>query len=249
MEWSAPGIVIDVRPFGEGDAIATVMTEEHGAHRGLARGAQSRLRAALWQPGNLVQLRWMGRLTDQLGTFTAELLHASASMVLDDPLALSMLTSVCAVAEGALPERQAQPRIFDGLLHLLARLPQGTAQLAALVRWEAVVLADLGYGLSLGACAVTGATGGLNYVSPKSGCAVSEAGAGIWKSRLLPLPSLLCDEDEIGAPQGWADGLRVTGHFLSRDVFGLQHKQLPAARLALHDRVVGLLAGTAEDAS
>ena len=38
MDWDAPAIVLDARPFGEGDAIATVMTEEHGLHRGLARG-------------------------------------------------------------------------------------------------------------------------------------------------------------------------------------------------------------------
>jgi DNA repair protein RecO (recombination protein O) len=38
MEWDAPAIVLDARPYGEGDAIATVLTEEHGAHRGLGRG-------------------------------------------------------------------------------------------------------------------------------------------------------------------------------------------------------------------
>jgi DNA repair protein RecO (recombination protein O) len=249
MEWNAPGIILDVRPYGEGDAVATVMTEEHGAHRGLARGAQSRTRAALWQSGNLVQLRWVGRLADQLGSLSAELLHPSASMVMDDPLALSMLTAACAVAEGSLPERQAQPRIFDGLLHLLARLPQGSGQLAALIRWEAILLADLGYGLSLSACASTGATEGLHYVSPKSGCAVSEAGAGIWKSRLLVLPALLLDEAEAGDWQAWHDGLRLTGHFLARDVFGLQHKQLPPARLALYDRVAGMLPGSTETES
>ncbi len=47
MEWEAPAIILDVRPFGEGDAVATVMTEEHGAHRGLARGGASRGRAAV----------------------------------------------------------------------------------------------------------------------------------------------------------------------------------------------------------
>lgn len=239
MEWSAPAIVLDVRAFGEGDALATVMTEEHGAHRGLARGAQSRTRAALWQPGNLVQVRWVGRLADQLGSFSAELLHPTASGVLDDALALAMLTASCAVAEGALPERQPQPRSFDGLLHLLARLPQGAGQLAALIRWEAGLLADLGYGLDLSRCAATGAVEGLAYVSPKSGCAVSAAGAGVWRSRLLRLPALLLDAADSGDAGQWADGLRLTGHFLSRDVFGLQHKPLPAARLALYDRVAG----------
>jgi len=37
MDWDAPAIVLDARPFGEGDAVASVMTEAHGLHRGLAR--------------------------------------------------------------------------------------------------------------------------------------------------------------------------------------------------------------------
>ena len=81
MEWEAPGIILDVRPLGEADCVATVMTEVHGAHRGLARGAQSRGRSALWQKGNLVQLRWVGRLADQLGSFSAEMVHPTASTV------------------------------------------------------------------------------------------------------------------------------------------------------------------------
>ena len=115
MDWDAPAIVLDARPFGEGDAIATVMTEEHGLHRGLARGGASRAQAGLWQPGNLVQVRWVARLSDQLGSFSAEMIHAGAAFVMDDPLALSMLSAVCAVAEGALPEREPHPRAFHGL--------------------------------------------------------------------------------------------------------------------------------------
>ncbi|HEY0420849.1 MAG TPA: DNA repair protein RecO [Acetobacteraceae bacterium] len=239
MEWEAPGILLDVRPFGEGDAVATVMTEEHGTHRGLARGAQSRSRVAMWQPGNLLQLRWVARLSDQLGAFSAELIHPAAALVLDDALALGMLTSCCAVAEGALPERQPHPRVFDLLLHLLARLPNGPSELPALIRWEAALLTDLGYGLDLSRCAATGATERLSWVSPKSGRAVSEEAAGEWSARLMRLPSLLRSED-AGTAEDWADGLRITGHFLARDVFGLQHKPLPPARLALYDRVVAL---------
>ena len=109
MEWEAPAIVLDARPHGEGDAVAAVMTEAHGVHRGLARGGTSRARAALWQPGNLVQVRWVARLSDQLGSFTAEMVHPAAALAMDDPLALAMLSAACAVAEGAMPEREPHP--------------------------------------------------------------------------------------------------------------------------------------------
>jgi DNA repair protein RecO (recombination protein O) len=246
MEWEAPGIILDVRPFGEGDAVATVMTERHGAHRGLARGGNSRGRVALWQPGNLVQLRWVGRLADQLGAFSAEMIHPAAALVLDDALALGMLTAGCAVAQGALPERQAHARVFDGLLHLLARLPLGAAVLGEFIQWELTLLAELGYGLDFSRCAVTGATEGLAWVSPRSGRAVSDAGAGQWKERLLRLPRPLVAA-AAWAESDWRDGLALTGHFLARDAFGLQHRPLPPARLALYDRVARMFSSESDD--
>ncbi len=249
MDWDAPAIVLDARPFGEGDAIATVMTEEHGLHRGLARGGGSRAQAGLWQPGNLSQVRWVARLSDQLGSFSAEMIHAGAAFVLDDPLALAMLSAVCAVAEGALPEREPHPRVFHGLVHLLARLPHGAAMLNDMVLWETALLADLGYGLDLASCALTGETSGLAFVSPRTGRAVTDAAAGIWKPRLLRLPNFLVASD-TAKPAGtntadatdWRDGLALTGHFLARDAFGARHRPLPRARQMLYDRVAALAA-------
>jgi DNA repair protein RecO (recombination protein O) len=241
MDWDAPGIVLDARPYGEGDAIATVMTEEHGAHRGLARGGAARGRTAIWQPGNLVQVRWVARLADQLGTFSAELVHPAAALAMDDALVLAMLSAACAVAEGALPEREPHARVFDGLLHLIARLGNGPVIMAELVRWETILLADLGYGLDLTRCALTGDTIDLAFVSPKTGRAVTAAAAGEWTSRLLPLPAFVVGGDEATAVD-WRDGLRLTGHFLARDAFGLQHRPLPLARQMLYDRVAALAA-------
>jgi DNA repair protein RecO (recombination protein O) len=243
MEWEAPAIVLDARPFGEGDAVATVMTEEHGAHRGLARGGTSRARAAVWQAGNIVQARWVGRLSEQLGSLSAELVHPAAALAMDDPLALAVLRAACATAEGALPEREAHPRVFAGLLHLLAHLARGQEVLADLALWEAALLADLGYGLDLTVCAVTSSTERLAFVSPRTGRAVSEDAAGEWRARLLPLPSFLRAghrPNAPGEPADWRDGLRLTGHFLARDAFGSQHRPLPPARIALYDRVAAL---------
>ena len=241
MEWDAPAIVLDAQPYGEGDALATVLTEAQGAHRGLARGGASRARAGTWQPGNLVQARWVARTAEQLGSVTAELVHAGAALAMDDPLALAMLASCCAVAAGALPEREAHPRVFSGLLRVIAHLSDGAAMLPDLVRWEATLLAELGYGMDLSACAVTGATSGLGFVSPRTGRAVSAAAAGEWAPRLLRLPGFLAGANASGAAD-WRDGLRLTGHFLERDAFGHRHRPLPAARHMLYDRVAALAA-------
>lgn len=236
MEWAAPAVVLSARPHGETDLIATVMTEEQGSHRGLVHAGATRARVATWQTGNLIQVHWSGRTADQLGAFVGEVVYAAAPVAMQDPLALAMLNAVCAVAEGALPERQPHRQVFLGLVGLVPAILAGESALSAIVQWELTLLAELGYGLDLTACAVTGDTAGLAYVSPRTGRAVTEAAAGIWQSRLLPLPGFLAGD---AAPDivAWRDGLRLTGHFLSRHAFGHHHRPLPRARGMLYDRV------------
>ena len=241
MDWDLPAIVLDTSPYGDSDLIATVMTREHGAHRGLVRGGASRGHAGMWQVGNFIQARWMGRLSDQLGQLRGELVHATAAAVMDEALPLAMLSAITALAHDALPEREQHEPIFSGLITLLPRLTLGQTALAELVKWETVLLADLGFGLDLTCCAVTGATEGLSHVSPRTGRAVTRAGAGEWAGRLLPLPPFLAGSREAGAAD-WRDGLRLTGHFLARDVCGARHRPLPMARLMLYDRVAALAA-------
>ena len=236
MEINAPGIVLGVAPFGEGDALVSVFSEEHGVYRGLARGGTSKSQSSLWQQGNLVQARWVARLSDQLGSFSGELIHPGAALAMDDAWALGILSALCAIAEGALPEREAYPRVFGGVLHLVAHSSRGTSLLADLVRWELGLLEELGYGVDLSVCAVTGAREGLAYVSPRTGRAVCENAAGLWKERLLTLPAFLTG-GENGDLTEWAAGLRLTGHFLARDAFGLRHLPLPNARTRLQEKV------------
>ena len=237
LEWEGPAVVIGARPLGETGLVVTLLTEAMGRHAGLVRGGQSRAHSPTWQPGNLVEARWVARLADQLGNLTGEVVHAGAALAMDDALALGVLTAACAVAEGALPERQPHPRSFHGLVRLMVALARDAGGgPAALVRWEAVLLAELGYGLDLAACAVTGATEGLAWVSPRTGRAVSAAAGAAYADRLLPLPAFLLGEGD-GSPAEWRDGLRLTGHFLERDAFGHLHRPLPGARHLLQERV------------
>jgi len=125
---------------------------------------------------------------------------------------------------------------------LIAGLSRGGDALTDLVRWEAALLADLGYGMDLSACAVTGEVAGLSWVSPRTGRAVSDDAAGEWRTRLLRLPGFLAGANSAG-PEDWRDGLKLTGHFLERDAFGHHHRPVPPARHMLYDRVLALAAG------
>jgi DNA repair protein RecO (recombination protein O) len=244
IEWQAPAVVLDARVHGEASLVVTLLTEAQGRHAGLAKGGQSRAQAALWLPGNLVEARWVARLSEQLGALSGELVHPAAALAMEDPLALALLSSACAVAEGALPERQAHARVFQGLVSLLAHLGGGAeGVLADYVRWEVLLLTELGYGLDLSSCAATGATDpeSLTHVSPRSGRAVSMSAALPYLDKLLVLPPFLLHDGEPGEAQDWEAGLKLAAHFLARDVFGLRHRALPEARQRLMDRVARLV--------
>jgi DNA repair protein RecO (recombination protein O) len=244
MEWSAPAIILSARPYGEGGAVVNVITREHGRHAGLARGGASRGQAALWMAGNMIEARWVGRLAEQLGTLSGEMVHPAAALAMEDPLALALLSSACAVAEAALPERAPQPVLFEGLVRVISLLVQGPeAAMPDYVRWEALLLAELGFGLDLSSCAASGAREGLAYVSPKSGRAVSAEAGAPWADRLLPLPAFLREDAAPAAPADWQAGLSLTGHFLERDVFHAQNRPVPEARQRLQDRVAALSSG------
>ena len=84
-------------------------------------------------------------------------------------------------------------------------------------------------------CAVTGASEDLCYISPKSGRAVSEAGAGEWKERLLPLPACLLDLRQA-VKCDILQGFQSTGYFLTNWLApALGDRSLPAARQRLID--------------
>lgn len=235
----APAVVLAARPHGESSAVVSILTEGAGRLVALAQGGGSRAQRPLWQPGNLVEAFWTARPDGMVSGLKAEMVHAGAALAMEDALALDLLRAACAVAEGALPEREAHPRAFHGLVGVVSRLAEGAeAALAPYIRWEAALLSELGYGLDLARCAATGAAEGLVFVSPKSGRAVSAAAGAPYADRLLPLPRLLADGADPGDAQGWRDGLRLTGFFLARDVFGTQHRPVPQAREQLEARLL-----------
>ncbi len=232
MEWRDQGALIGTRPHGESAAIVSVLTAAHGLHSGVVRGGGSRRMAAVLQPGAQVDVTWRARLDDQIGTMGIEPVRSRA-VILDDGAALAGLNALCALILMALPEREPHPALYAASTGLMDRLAGGGDWPAAYLRWELLLLEEIGFGLDLNRCAVTGAREGLEFVSPRSGRAVSRAGAGDWADRLLPLPQALLGQGPA-SPAELAQGLAITGHFLTRDLgHALHGRALPAARARL----------------
>lgn len=237
MEWRDRGSLLAVRRHGETSAIVEVFTEEHGRHLGVVRGGASRRLAPVLQPGTPLDVTWRARLEDHMGTFTVEPLRSRAADLMADRMTLAGLNAACALLSFALPEREAHPLLQGRTEALFDLIGTNPAWPLAYLRWELALLDELGFGLDLSACAVTGSPENLAYVSPKSGRAVSAEAAGAWADRLLPLPPALLGHGE-GALAEIAEGLNTTGFFLgARLAPSLGSKPIPEARQRLVDLV------------
>ncbi len=232
MEWSDEGIVLGVRPFGEHSAIVDALTRQHGRHSGLVRGATSRRMKGMLEPGNLLSLGWRARIDQQLGNFSFELVSSRAAQFFDDGLKLGGLSAVCAICATTMPEREVHGRVFealDGLLQMMS-LEASPAWVRSYVRFELVLLEDLGFGLDLSQCAVSGAREGLSLVSPITGRAVTEKAAGEFANRLLALPAFLLSNTAEADARQLLEGLALTAFFLGKSVLEPQGATLPSAR-------------------
>lgn len=239
VDWTDEGVVLAARPHGEGSAVVVLLTQAHGRHAGLVRGAFSGRSRGLYQAGNRVRAEWRARLSEHLGNYSCELSRGYAAEALEDPLKLAGLSAACAVAEASLPEREPHPRVHDGLVALLEAMADpdlGDAWIAAYVRWEIGLLADLGYGLDLDSCAATGANDDLAYVSPRTGRAVSLAAGEAYRDRLLALPRFLIGQAGAGDADDLFRGLALSGFFLERHVFATHGRQPPPARTRFVER-------------
>ena len=232
MEWRDEGIILGARRHGETSVILEVMTRAHGRHLGLVRGGRSRRQQPVLQPGNGVALIWRARLDEHMGLFQVEPLSLNAARLMDSAVAIFGLQTVAAHLR-LLPERDPQAALYEALGVIIDHLEQPEIAAELIVRFELRVLEELGFGLDLSECAVTGQRTGLAYVSPKSGRAVcAEAGAP-WRDKLFALPDFLAGEVRHSADLSAIDNAyRMTAHFFARHVYEPRGLNVPEARAA-----------------
>jgi DNA repair protein RecO (recombination protein O) len=238
MRLETLAIICAVRPHGEHGAIVRALTPHDGIQAGYVRGGRSRRLRPILMAGNLIQAEYRARTDEQLPHLGIELV-ASRGALLEEPLAAAAIDWSTALTASALPEGHDYPKLYealDGLLSAIEAAPSARFWAAALVRYELLLLAELGFGLDLSECAATGTADGLAWVSPKSGRAVSDEAAEGYRDRLFRLPPFLLS----GGGTEWEDifdGLRVTGHFLARDLLIGRQAEILASRERLVNRL------------
>lgn len=237
IEWRDEAIVLATRPHGETSVIAELFTRDHGRHAGVVRGGVGRRLSPVLQPGAQVAAVWRARIEDHLGSFTVEPLR-SRGAALGSRLTTAGVAAVVAILLVCLPDRDPHPAFHDRSAALLDLTSSPDLWALGYLHWELGLLEELGFGLDLSACAVTGATGDLAYVSPRSGRAVGRDAAGAWADRLLPLPPVLLGR---GAASGAeiARALTTTGWFIEHRLLAAQGgRPMPAARARLIEAIL-----------
>lgn len=236
-----PALVVALAPHGEHAVVARFLSADQGLVAAYVQGGRGRKLRPVLQIGNRVALDLVSRSPQQLAFATVHPLGTNMAMM-HGPAALALVDYLASLAAACLPEGEAQPRLFPLFDALFggAAAGAGVADIGpALVRLELALLAELGIGLDLTRCAATGAATDLAYVSPKSRQAVSRGAGEPWATRLLPLPGFLLGTSEADAA-AIADGLALTGHFLSREV--LRDSAAAKRCWTARERLVTLLA-------
>ena len=238
MRFTSPAIMVSLRAHGEHGAVVRLLTPEHGLQAAYVRGARGRRMRPVLVAGNLVEASLAARTEGQLAQAAVELVHSRAPL-LSEALPAAAIDWACALTATVLPEGQPYPRLYlalDGLLGAIEAAPAASGWGAAMVRYELLLLAELGFGLDLDRCAVSGDVDDLIAVSPRSGRAVSAAEAEPYLGKLLPLPRFVRE----GGQAGWddiIDGLALSGHFLMRDLITDRAAPVAAARERLIERL------------
>ena len=148
MHLCAPAIVCSSRPHGETGAVARLLSAEQGMIAAYVPGARGRQLRPLLIPGNVVEAEFRLRSEAQMPSVRLELL-VSRGPWLGEPLAAAAIGWASALAAAALPERHPYPAIhaaLGGLLDAVCHAPSARGWLPGLLRYEALVLRELGYG-------------------------------------------------------------------------------------------------------
>lgn len=238
-----PAIICTVRKHGEHGAVARLFTPDHGLQAGYVQGGRSTALRPVLMPANLVTAELRSRSPDQLASLTVEL-STSRAPYYAEPLAAAAFEWVTLLTATVAPDDQPFPRLYAALaalIELVCAAPSARWWARAMVRYEALLLAEMGFGLDLERCAVTGQCEDLAYVSPRSGRAVSLHAAGVYAEKLLALPAFMT---RVAEPD-WAQllqGFAVTGHFIERQFFAERRADPLAARVMMIDRLKRMVA-------
>ncbi len=187
MQIETSGILINMHPFSERDAVAHIFTRDNGVLVGMLRGAFS-AKKNKFLIGQYGALSWNARIDSQLGVFHFESEKNMAAPLMLSADLLKIMNSVFALIYTLIPEREPYEHLYSKTIDLLSELPNSESPYDLYLNWEIDLLKDLGYALDLTKCSGCGQTDDLVYLSPRTGRAVCRDCGLPYDDRLYKLP-------------------------------------------------------------
>ena len=236
MRWESNGLILNFSKYNEKSYILEIFTEEHGKHKGIIRGLHSKNKRSIIEPGNEVFATWSGRLETHLGNYNVEPIKLWSSHVLQFKDKLSAISSICSLISLTMAERQPNPIIYFSSKKIIEIVASKREDwIREYVFWEMQLLSEIGYGLDLERCAVTSKSSDLVYVSPSSGRAVTNEGAGDFRNKLLPLPKFMTDFKANYDNDDIYNALNLTEFFFKKRFFLPNNLNFPQSRNRLKE--------------
>ncbi|MDC0474592.1 DNA repair protein RecO [Hyphomicrobiales bacterium] len=235
MNLTDEGIAIGVKKFSDSTNLMKILTKDNGIYSGLIRIKKNQGNSGVNIPGNTLSVNWRARLSEHLGFFNTELIKSRSSNYLNSSINLEVLNSICSLMD-IFPEREECIDLYNIIEELLDNLNNTRLWPFLYIKFELLFIERMGYGLDLSSCAVNGSTDNLNWVSPKTGRAVSALGAKGWEDRLLKLPEFL-GQNEIKSVSktDLLNSLKLTEFFLIKRVYSQYAKNLSSSRKRMFD--------------
>ncbi len=234
MKINDEAIIVKLEAFAEESLICWALMKEHGLFKGLVK-TSNKLRNQM-QISNILSFTWSARLADQLGSFYGELLKPISMVVLNDKLKLASIRSLCSILADNLPGKVKEENIYDVTYDFIINLKDNPLWLEDYLLLELIILRELGYGLSLDACAVTGKKEDLYYVSPKSGMAVSKDIGKDYHNKLLILPKFYTSKAKANI-EDINNAFKLNEYFINKFLYHPKSQIISSIRRNFHSLI------------
>jgi DNA repair protein RecO (recombination protein O) len=195
-----------------------------GKFSGIVRDLKSSIQA-----GDISVVEWRGRTADQLGSFKIENVFSPFCYVFGSAVGIFAIDSACTLCVNSMHYHVAHDSLFEFLRAFLLSVANKN-WFSEYVFFEMSLLSEVGYGLNLSKCAVSGKTTGLQYISPKTGRAVTGEVGVKYQDRLFRLPDFMISREKKPTKYDVFCALNITGHFLRMYFYGINGKELPLSR-------------------
>ncbi|MCA4774794.1 DNA repair protein RecO [Wolbachia endosymbiont of Mansonella ozzardi] len=234
MRWKDEGIVIAIKKYGDENLVLSLFTKNHGKCRGLTRLTNDS--NYKFQIGNLLHTEWSAKLPENLGFFKCELIESPSHYFFQDRLKSITIVSFSSILEKVLPESEPYAVLYDNFQYFIDVIKHNNESWQGhYLNLELLLLTQLGFKLDLSKCAVTGAQEDLQFISPKTGRAVSKQAGDCYADKLLPFPQILHEVYNNNLQNSYSYrefqlGLKVTGYFLNKCLFSQLNMRFPESR-------------------